>query len=103
MLDKITGIVKRGVAWARDCAAERDGTASSSRVVMLLVTPTVVGVLIAHVVIHHGLPAADQMYGLSAILATGAGAYATNKIRRDSHGYDDQQPPQQQQQQGGPQ
>ena len=93
MFEKITTIVKQGIAWGREIATGNDGMGSASRVVVLMVTSTVSGVLIAHVAMNHSLPASDQMYGLSAILAAGAGAYATNKIRRDSRGGDDQPPP----------
>lgn len=95
MFTKIITLIKSGIAWGREVATGNDGMGSASRVVVLFVTTVTMGVLIAHVCMNHGLPSADQMYGLSALLASGAGAYATNKIRRDSKGdqYNNQQPP----------
>lgn len=93
MIAKIITIVKEIVAWGREVATGEDGAGSTSRVVVLMVTTVTLGVLIAHVWMNHGLPSADQMYGLSAFIAAGAGAYATNKIRRDSRGGDQDNPP----------
>lgn len=93
MFNNIVSFVKQSIAWGKAVAGETGGkaagTPSASRVVALLITTTVVGVLIAHVHMNHGLPSSSQLYGLSALVAAGAGAYATNKIRRDSNGGDD--------------
>lgn len=77
----LKNLFQKTVAWGKEVATGNDGMGSTSRVVVLLVSTTVVGVLIAHVAMNHGLPMADQMYGLSALLAAGSGAYASNKIR----------------------
>lgn len=83
------------VGWGKEVATGNDGMGSASRVVALMMTTTVAGTLIAHVCMNHGLPTSEQMYGLSALVAAGTGAYASNKIRRDSRGQGDQnnQPP----------
>lgn len=85
---KIIEVAKKAFVWGKEVATGDDGLGSSSRVVLLMVSTTIVGVLIAHVCMNHGLPSADQMYGLSALLAAASGAYATTKIRRDAKGGD---------------
>lgn len=85
---------KNIVSFGKEVATGNDGMGSASRVVALLVTIVVLGVLITHVVLKRGLPDASQLYGLSALEATGLGAYATNKIRRDQNGGDPSPPPQ---------
>jgi hypothetical protein len=94
-ITKVITIGQKFIGWGREVATGNDGMGSASRVIALSVAFTVVGVLIAHVCMNHGLPTSEQMYGLSALIAAGTGAYATNKIRRDSRGQDDQnnQPP----------
>lgn len=75
------------VGYGKSVCSERDGTGSSSRVVALTVTFTTVGVLIAFVVLQHTLPTADQLYGLSALVMAGTGAYIGNRMgRRDDGG-----------------
>lgn len=101
MFEKIITYVKAGIAFGKQVAMGNDGMGSASRVIALVVVTTCMGVLITHVAICRSLPSADQMYGLSALIAAGSGAYATNKIRRDSRGADDQPPPLPPQ--GGPQ
>lgn len=88
MFERITTTVKTALGFGRSVLSERDGTGSASRSIGLIVTIGSIGVLVAHVWMHHSLPAPEQLYGLSALIAAGSGAYATNKIRRDSRGDD---------------
>ncbi len=77
---KITEATKSVVSWGKEVASDNNGIGSTSRMVALVVAFSACGVLIAHVWIHHGLPEPNQMYGLSAIIAAGCGAYATGKL-----------------------
>lgn len=82
MFEKITTIVKGGMAWGREFATGNDGIGSASRVVALIVTTTVSGTLIAHICLNHGLPDAGQLYGLAAMITAGCGAFAVGKFRQ---------------------
>lgn len=86
VFSNIINLVKRSIAWGKEVAQGADGTGSASRVVVLLIATVASGCLVTHVIMNHGLPSADQMYGLSAFTASGAGAYAANKIRGEGGG-----------------
>lgn len=88
-ITKVITIGQRVIGWGKEVATGNDGMGSASRVIALMVATTVVGCMIAHVAMNHGLPTSEQMYGLSALIAAGTGAYATNRIRRDARGWDD--------------
>lgn len=94
MFDKIITFAKRGISWGRELATGNDGMGSASRVVALMVTTTVCGVLIAHVCMNHGLPDAQQLYGLAGLIGTGCGAFAVGKIIRPGPGGVPEVPPQ---------
>jgi hypothetical protein len=68
-----------GLKWARTVLSERDGTGSTSRVVSLLVTLTICGVLIGHLVIRRTLPDPGTLGGLAGLLTAGAAGYGVNK------------------------
>lgn len=91
MFDKITAIVKQGIAWGREVATGNDGMGSASRVVALIVTPSIMGCVVAHLFLNHGLPSAEQLYGVAAIIGAGCGAFAVGKFR-GSGPSDPQQP-----------
>ena len=74
------GYGKRAFEWGKQVATGNDGMGSASRVVNLMIATTVAGVLIAHVAMHRGLPQADQMYGLAAMLGASSVAYAAKSI-----------------------
>lgn len=97
MFSKLVSSFKEVIAWGKEVATESStGVASASRVVALMVSTGVVGVLIAHVCIHRSLPDAPQMYGLSSLVGAASGAYAANKIAGNGNGGNPppQEPPQ---------
>lgn len=69
------GYGKKAFEWGKQVATGPDGMGSASRVVNLMVATTICGVLITHVILHRGLPQADQMYGLAALLGASSVAY----------------------------
>ena len=85
IIDKAKGAFSSAVAWAKSIPSEPNGIGSSSRIVALTVTATLMGVLGAFYHFHHDLPTPGQLYGISAILATGLGGYVANKLHGDDH------------------
>lgn len=79
-LQQIQATFKAVVGWAKSIPSGPDGNGSSSRVIGLIVTVTVTGVLIGYFHVRHDLPSASQLYGLAAILGTGIGAYVAHKM-----------------------
>lgn len=84
MIAEITSLVKRLTGFGKSVVSEVDGTGSSSRMVALIVALGSIGVLVAHVCIHHSLPEPGQLGGLSSLVAAGSGAYAANKFTGNS-------------------
>lgn len=84
MIAEITSLVKRLTGFGKSVISEVDGTGSSSRMIGLIVALASMGVLIAHVCIHHALPEPAQLGGLSSLVAAGSGAYAANKLTGSS-------------------
>lgn len=80
MFEKITSVVKRLIGFGKSVVSEVDGTGSASRSIGLIVAVVSMGALVAQVCIHHALPAPEQLYGLSSLVAAGSGAYAANKV-----------------------
>lgn len=66
--------------WLVSVVSEPDGTGSSSRAALGLVTLTVCGALAGHMWLHRTLPDHDTLTGLAELLAAGSGGYVGNKI-----------------------
>lgn len=73
---------KQAFRWAKTIPSEPNGNGSSSRIIALVTTLTLTGLLIAFFKVKHELPTADQLYGIAAILGTGMGGYVANRFRR---------------------
>jgi hypothetical protein len=79
-LHKITEGLHNLGGWTKSVASESDGSGSSSRTALLLMTTTICGLLIAFYHAHKFLPDHDTLYGLAALLACLTGAYGINKF-----------------------
>ena len=86
IIDKAKGAFSSAMAWAKSIPSEPNGIGSSSRIVALTVTITLMGIMGAFYHSHHDLPTPGQLYGISAILATGLGGYVANKLHGDGDG-----------------
>jgi hypothetical protein len=86
MIKTLIELGKRAFNWAKTIPSEPSGHGSSSRVIALIVTLTVAGLLIAFFKAKHELPSADQLYGMAAVLGTGMGGYVANRFRRNGDG-----------------
>src|ERR1035437_3069686 len=83
IIDKAKGAFSSAAAWEKSIPSEPNGIGSSSRIVALTVTITLMGIMGAFYHSHHDLPTPGQLYGISAILATGLGGYVANKLHGD--------------------
>jgi len=73
------GFKKLG-CWTKSVASESDGSGSSSRTALLLMTGTICGLLIAFFCVHSFLPDHDTLWGLAALLGCLTGAYSVNRM-----------------------
>lgn len=76
--------LKKAGGWLKSVASESDGSGSSSRIVVLMMSATVCGLLVAFFVIHKFLPEQGTLFGLAALVTAAAGGYAANKLSKDN-------------------
>lgn len=67
-------------AWLKSIPSEPNGTGSSSRVCMLLLTGTICYLLYSYYCYHGTLPDHDTLFGLAAMLGAVVGGYGINKF-----------------------
>jgi hypothetical protein len=84
----VKGVVVSTTEWVKTISSEPNGNGSSSRMIALIVTVTLMGVLAGFFHVHHDLPTPGQLYGLASILGTGIGGYIANKLRPKDDGSD---------------
>jgi hypothetical protein len=91
MIAKIMDVVRAIGGWVKTIPSEPNGNGSSSRVIALVVSGTLMGLMISYFRVKHDLPSPDQLYGLAAILGTGVGGYVANRFRK--HGPNGEEEP----------
>jgi hypothetical protein len=65
--------------WLKSVPSEPNGTGSSSRIALLMLTTTICWLLYAYYHYHGSLPDKDTLLGLAALLSAVCGAYGINK------------------------
>jgi hypothetical protein len=72
--------IKQFGGWLKSIPSEPNGTGSSSRICMLLLTGTICYLIYSYYCYHGYLPDDDTLFGLAAMLTAVAGAYGINKF-----------------------